>query len=159
MIKLKLFPAANQWIPENAFYYVFWGWQELLTKIICIPELPHTTTTMQGNTVATGCIQAGARQAQQAPKWFVRYIAISHFPASHTTFIIQLLASVPHSGTKVNSPAVTDSVNFQAVSLPPALSHLQEQWGCCARAGSLQSPSETLPSDRDPPRRESFPNL
>lgn len=126
MIKFKLFPDANQWIPENAFCYVFLGWKELLTKITCILELLHTsspsTPLPQGSAVAAGYIQAGARWAQQAPIEFIRYIAVSHFLASHATIIIQLLAIIPDSCTQVTSPSMTGCGDFQAVSLSSALS-------------------------------------
>lgn len=112
MIKLKLFPAANQWIPESAFCYVFLAWQELLAKITCLPR-HHPVPGVTG--AAGSSKQEPSKHSSHQHYLWDAYI---HFSTSTTIFVMQLWASVPHSCSKVKCPG--DCRNFQAVPLSPA---------------------------------------
>lgn len=114
MIKLKLFPAANQWIPESAFCYVFLAWQELLAKTTCLPK-HHPVPGVTG--AAGSSKQEPSKQSRHQHYLWDEYI---HFSASSTIFVMQLWASVPHSCSKVKRPGVSDCRNFRAVPLSPA---------------------------------------
>lgn len=114
MIKLKLFPAANQWIPESAFCYVFLAWQEPLTKITHLPR-HHPVPGVKG-TAGFYKLKPSKYSRHKYYLWDTHI----HFSTSSTVFVMQLWASVPHSCSKVKHPGVSDCRNFQAVRLSPA---------------------------------------